>query len=135
VSFFSDGRWQMAVRTDTRTLVEIYSAISSFFLPHHYTYSNNEVVFMSDRMNWWGRERNFPHMWGDSGCSGCEVMCEEGLPNIWGNAQMFPLIWESRWSYVTLRLLHSEFPCMWGEFDFLSFFYHCGVLLHLGALR
>ncbi len=49
---------------------------------------------------------------------------KEGLP-IWGNAQIVPHIWGGRKSYMTLQLLHSEFPYIWGKYDFL--FYQCGV--------
>jgi hypothetical protein len=48
---------------------------------------------------------------------------EEGLSNIWGNAQIVNHIWRGRWSYMSLRLLHSEFPYICGKFDFL--FYQC----------
>ncbi len=44
---------------------------------------------------------------------------EEGPPNIWGYAQIFPYIWGGRQSYMTLQLLHSEFPHIWGKFYFL----------------
>ncbi len=44
---------------------------------------------------------------------------------IWGNAQIFHLIWRGRLSYMTLLLLHSEFPYIGGKFDFL--FYQCKV--------
>ncbi len=53
---------------------------------------------------------------------------EQLQSHIWGragNAQIFPHIWGSRWSYMTLQLLHSEFPYIWGKFDFL--FYQCTV--------
>jgi hypothetical protein len=61
---------------------------------------------------------------GNSEWSSCKVIYEEGLPNIWGNAQIFPHIW-GRLSviYETLKLLHSEFPYMWGKFYFI--FYQC----------
>jgi hypothetical protein len=58
-------------------------------------------------------------------CS-CKVIYEEGLPNIWGNAQIFSHIWGGRQSYMTLQLLHSEFPYIRGKLDFL--FYQCTVL-------
>ncbi len=51
------------------------------------------------------------------------ILYEEGLPNIWGNAKNFPHIWGGRYSYITLQLLHSEFPYIWGKFSFL--FYQC----------
>ncbi len=51
--------------------------------------------------------------------SSCKVIYEEGLPNIWGNAQIFPHIWGGRYSYMTLQLLHFEFPYIWGKFYFL----------------
>ncbi len=47
---------------------------------------------------------------------------EEGLPNIWGNAQIFPHIWGGRWSYMTLQLLHSEFPYTVNEENLIVFF-------------
>ncbi len=49
----------------------------------------------------------------------------EGLPNIWGNAQIFPHTYMRRPCelHMTLQLLHSEVPYIWGKFDFL--FYPC----------
>ncbi len=44
-------------------------------------------------------------------------------PHIWGNICAFPHILGSPYSYVTLQLLHSEFPYIWGKFSFL--FYQC----------
>ncbi len=46
-----------------------------------------------------------------------------GIRNIWA----FPHILGSSSSYMTLQLLHSEFPSIWGKFDFL--FYQCRALL------
>ncbi len=49
------------------------------------------------------------------------------LPYIWGNAQTFPHIQYEEavviYEWMTLELRHSEFPCIWGKFDFL--FYQC----------
>ncbi len=39
---------------------------------------------------------------------------------------LFPHILGSPSSYMTLQLLHFEFPYIWGKFDFL--FYHCILL-------
>ncbi len=50
--------------------------------------------------------------------------------SIWGNICAFPHILGSPFLYMTLQLLHSEFPYLWGKFDFL--FYQCGVNI-LGA--
>ncbi len=44
-------------------------------------------------------------------------------PHIWGNHWAFPHIFGSLSSYMTLQLLHSEFPYIWGKFYFL--FYQC----------
>ncbi len=44
-------------------------------------------------------------------------------PHIWGNICTFPHVLGSPSSYMTLQLLHFEFPYIWGKFDFL--FYHC----------
>jgi hypothetical protein len=55
-------------------------------------------------------------------------MRKRGLPSIWGNAQIFPHIcglWRPLIIY-DLQLLHSEFPFIWGKFDFL--FYQCTYL-------
>ncbi len=41
----------------------------------------------------------------------------------WGNICAFPHILGSPSSYMTLQLLHSEFPYIWGKFSFL--FYQC----------
>ncbi len=41
-------------------------------------------------------------------------------PHIWGYISAFPHILGSP---ITLQLLHSEFPYIWGKFDFL--FYQC----------
>ncbi len=41
----------------------------------------------------------------------------------WGNICAFPLILGSSSSYMTLQLLHSEFPFIWGKSYFL--FYQC----------
>ncbi len=46
------------------------------------------------------------------------------LIHIWGNICAFPHILGSPSSYMTLQLLNSEFPCIWGKFYFL--FYQCG---------
>ncbi len=58
--------------------------------------------------------------------SSCKVINEEGLPNTVyeENAQIFNHIWGGRQSYMTLQLLRSEFPYLWGTIDFL--FYQCG---------
>ncbi len=40
-------------------------------------------------------------------------------PHIWGNIFAFPHISGSPTSYMTLQLLHSEFPYRWGKFYFL----------------
>ncbi len=42
----------------------------------------------------------------------------------------FP-IYEEAVSHMTLQLLHSEFPYIWGKFDFL--FYQCGQLYCISA--
>ncbi len=42
-------------------------------------------------------------------------------PHIWLNICPFPHILGSPSSYMTLQLLHSEFPCIWGKFDFLFY--------------
>ncbi len=53
---------------------------------------------------------------------------------IWGNKCAFPHILGSPSSYMTLQLLHSEFPYMCGIFDFL--FYQCvGVFMFKGPLK
>ncbi len=57
----------------------------------------------------------------------CKVIYEEGLPNIWGNAQIFSHIWGGLLSYMTLQLLPSGFPYIWGKFCFL--FYQCSNLI------
>ncbi len=44
-------------------------------------------------------------------------------PHIWGNICAFPHILGSNSSYMTMQLFHSEFPYIWGKFDFL--FYQC----------
>ncbi len=44
---------------------------------------------------------------------------------IWGNICAFSHILGSPSSYMTLQLLHSEFPHIWGNFDFL--FYQCSM--------
>jgi hypothetical protein len=43
--------------------------------------------------------------------------------SLWGNISAFPHILGSPSSYMTLQLLHSKFPYIWGKFDFL--FYQC----------
>ncbi len=43
--------------------------------------------------------------------------------DIWGNICTLPHILGSLSSYMTLQLLHSEFPYIWGKTDFL--FYQC----------
>ncbi len=45
---------------------------------------------------------------------------------VWFNICAFPHILGSPSSYMSLQLLHSEFPCIWGKFGFL--FYQCGML-------
>ncbi len=42
-----------------------------------------------------------------------------GPPHIWGNIYVFPQILVIPSSYMTLQLLHSEFPYIWGKFEFL----------------
>jgi hypothetical protein len=42
---------------------------------------------------------------------------------VWGNICAFPHILGSPSSYMTLQLIHSEFPYILGKFDFL--FYQC----------
>ncbi len=48
-------------------------------------------------------------------------------PHIWGNICAFPHILRigNPSSYMTLQLLHSEFPYIWGKFSFS--FYQCTV--------
>ncbi len=46
-------------------------------------------------------------------------------PHKWGNICAFPHILGSPSSYMTLQLIHSEFPYIWGKFDFL--FYQCAL--------
>ncbi len=43
-----------------------------------------------------------------------------GPPHIWGNICAFPHILGSSSSYMTVQLLYSEFPYIWGNFDFFS---------------
>ncbi len=45
---------------------------------------------------------------------------------VWLNICAFPHILGSPFSYMTLQLLHSEFPYIWGKFHFL--FYQCRSL-------
>ncbi len=49
--------------------------------------------------------------------------------HIWGNICSFPHILGSHSSYMTLQLLHSEFPYMWGKFSFL--FYQCTLYIYV----
>ncbi len=44
---------------------------------------------------------------------------------MWGNICAFPHILGSPSLYMTLQLLYSEFPYIWGKFDFL--FYQCST--------
>jgi hypothetical protein len=45
-----------------------------------------------------------------SGAVAMSYMRKGFLIYLWGNAQIFPHIRGGRWSYMTLQLLHSEFP-------------------------
>ncbi len=59
------------------------------------------------------RERLQSHIWGRVSY------------NIWGNAQIFSHIWRGRYSEMILQPLPSEFPYVWGKFNFL--FSQCNV--------
>ncbi len=83
-----------------------------FYLPLYTDNKENQIFLIYKETQKW---------------SSCKVIYVEGLPNIWGNAQIFPHIWGGRQSYMALQLLHSEFPYIWGKFDFL--FYQCVVQL------
>jgi hypothetical protein len=48
--------------------------------------------------------------------------------HIWGNICAFPHILGSPYSYMTLQLLHSEFPYILGKFYYL--FDQCAELAH-----
>ncbi len=52
-----------------------------------------------------------------------EFGSEIGPPHIWLNISAFPHILESPSSYMTLQLLHSDFPYIWGKLDFLFYQY------------
>ncbi len=43
------------------------------------------------------------------------------LIHVWGNICAFPQILGRTSSYMTLQLLHSEFPYLWGKFYFLFY--------------
>jgi hypothetical protein len=51
---------------------------------------------------------------------------EQRPPHIWLNICAFTHILGGPSSYMTLQLLHSEFPYIRGKFDFLS--YQCTFL-------
>ncbi len=55
-----------------------------------------------------------------------KVIDDKQPRHIWGIICAFPHILGSPSSHMTLRLLHSEFPYLWGKFDFL--FYQCWML-------
>jgi hypothetical protein len=56
------------------------------------------------------RKQNFPRIEGNSDGIGCKVIYNLRPPHIWGNICAFPHILGSPSSYMTLQLLHSEFP-------------------------
>ncbi len=43
---------------------------------------------------------------------------EEGLPIIYEELRKYFPIYEEAASYMTLQLLHYEFPYVWGKLDF-----------------
>ncbi len=57
--------------------------------------------------------------------SSCKVIYDYRPPHIWGYMCAFSHILGSPSSYMALQLLHSEFPYIWGKFDFL--FYQCAL--------
>jgi hypothetical protein len=69
------------------------------------------------------RKSDFPHIKGNTEWSSFKVIYDLRPPQIWGNICAFPHIIGSPSSYMTLQLLHSEFPFILRKFDFL--FHQC----------
>ncbi len=67
------------------------------------------------------RKSSFPHISWNSKWGSCKVIYDKRPPRIWGNICAFPHILGSPSSNITLQLRHSEFPYIWGKFDFLFF--------------
>jgi hypothetical protein len=64
-----------------------------------------------------------------------EIRIEQLQSHIWGNICAFPHILGSPSSYVTLQLLHSEFPYIYGENFILFFISVCGGKVPLKVQR